>query len=153
MHKKKPDPQSTSSKTPPLSRRDFLTHTALIGAGLTAGNVSWAQSPAQPKPANKTKMTTRKLGELEVSALGAGCMSISSNYGPPAPLDGGIQVIRAAFEKVVPGYCQVLHACRTNQMIFIHRTPIYSSSFKSLETANLQMLTQIAGRAFVPLAN
>jgi len=60
--------------------------------------------------------------------------------------------IRAAFEAVVPGYCQALHACRTNQMIFIQRTPIYSSSFKSLETANLQMLSHIAGRAFVPLA-
>lgn len=26
-------------------------------------------------------MATRRLGRLEVSALGAGCMSISSNYG------------------------------------------------------------------------
>ena len=29
-------------------------------------------------------MKTRKLGTLEVSELGAGCMSISANYGPPA---------------------------------------------------------------------
>ena len=28
-------------------------------------------------------MKTRKLGKLEVSELGSGCMSISANYGPP----------------------------------------------------------------------
>ena len=28
-------------------------------------------------------MATRKLGRLEVSEMGAGCMSISANYGPP----------------------------------------------------------------------
>jgi hypothetical protein len=30
-------------------------------------------------------MKKRKLGKLEVSELGFGCMSISANYGPPAP--------------------------------------------------------------------
>jgi aryl-alcohol dehydrogenase-like predicted oxidoreductase len=49
----------------------------------------------------KTKMTTRKLGKLEVSELGSGCMSISANYGPPADINQGINVIRAAFEKGV----------------------------------------------------
>src|SRR6266436_7005208 len=44
-------------------------------------------------------MKTRKLGKLEVSELGLGCMSISANYGPPAPRDQGIKVIRAAHEK------------------------------------------------------
>ena len=46
-------------------------------------------------------MRTRSLGRLEVSELGAGCMSISANYGPPAPRDQGIKVIRAAYEKGV----------------------------------------------------
>ena len=46
-------------------------------------------------------MKTRKLGQLEVSELGHGCMSISANYGPPAPRDQGIKVIRAAHEKGV----------------------------------------------------
>ena len=31
-------------------------------------------------------MDKRKLGDLEVSELGAGCMSISANYGPAAAL-------------------------------------------------------------------
>ena len=46
-------------------------------------------------------MKTRKLGKLEVSELGSGCMSISANYGPPADRNQGIKVIRAAYEKGV----------------------------------------------------
>lgn len=46
-------------------------------------------------------MKTRTLGNFEVSAIGAGCMSISSNYGPPAPLEQGIKTLRAAYEKGV----------------------------------------------------
>ena len=82
-----------------LSRRDFLGRTALIGAGLAVGPSLWAASSDQPKEINKMK--TRSLGNLEVSELGFGCMSISANYGPPAPRDQGIKVIRAAYEKGV----------------------------------------------------
>jgi aryl-alcohol dehydrogenase-like predicted oxidoreductase len=46
-------------------------------------------------------MNTRKLGKLEVSEVGAGCMSISANYGPPADRNQGIQVIRTAYERGV----------------------------------------------------
>jgi aryl-alcohol dehydrogenase-like predicted oxidoreductase len=46
-------------------------------------------------------MKIRKLGKLEVSELGSGCMSISANYGPPAPRDQGIKVIRTAHDKGV----------------------------------------------------
>jgi len=46
-------------------------------------------------------MKTRKLGPLVVSEVGAGCMSISANYGPPADRKQGIEVIRAAFDKGV----------------------------------------------------
>ena len=41
----------------------------------------------------------RKLGTLEVSEIGAGCMSISANYGPAADKTQGIKTIRTAFEK------------------------------------------------------
>jgi len=43
-------------------------------------------------------MKTRKLGGLSVSELGAGCMSISANYGPAADRSEGIAVIRRAHE-------------------------------------------------------
>ena len=45
-------------------------------------------------------MEKRTLGTsgLEVSALGFGCMGLSSGYGPPSSREEGIAVIRAAFE-------------------------------------------------------
>jgi aryl-alcohol dehydrogenase-like predicted oxidoreductase len=46
-------------------------------------------------------MKKRKLGKLEVSELGAGCMSISANYGPPADRKQGIELIRTAYERGV----------------------------------------------------
>ncbi len=46
-------------------------------------------------------MKQRKLGTMTVSELGAGCMSISSNYGPPAPKEQGLKTIRTAFENGV----------------------------------------------------
>lgn len=48
-------------------------------------------------------MQTRKLGKsgLEVSALGLGCMSMSSGYGPPADKGAMIQLIRSAHDQGV----------------------------------------------------
>ena len=46
-------------------------------------------------------MKTRKLGSLEVSELGSGCMSISANYGSPADRKQGIDVIRSAHQRGV----------------------------------------------------
>jgi aryl-alcohol dehydrogenase-like predicted oxidoreductase len=46
-------------------------------------------------------MKTRKLGKLEVSEIGAGCMSISANYGPAANKNQGIKTIREAYENGV----------------------------------------------------
>ena len=47
-------------------------------------------------------MQKRTLGsDLEVSAIGLGCMSMTSAYGPPADTGEMIQLIRTAFEKGV----------------------------------------------------
>ena len=55
-------------------------------------------------------MQQRKLGSLEVSAIGYGCMGLDSGYGPPQDWQAGIRLIRDAFERgvveveaVVPG--------------------------------------------------
>ena len=92
-----------------LNRRDFLAKTAVAAAGLAI--VSSCASSDQPKEiantsnkaldTGKPTMKTRKLGSLVVSEIGAGCMSISANYGPPADRTQGINVIRAAYEKGV----------------------------------------------------
>jgi pyridoxine 4-dehydrogenase len=48
-------------------------------------------------------MQKRKLGKsnLEVSALGLGCMGLSYGYGPAVDKQTGISLIRAAFERGV----------------------------------------------------
>lgn len=46
-------------------------------------------------------MKTRKLGALEVSELGAGCMNMSGNYNPPADVSQSIRTIRTAAENGV----------------------------------------------------
>jgi aryl-alcohol dehydrogenase-like predicted oxidoreductase len=94
------------SKEKSVSRRDFLTNTTLISAGLAVSNFSWAASNHSGVTGNLNSkvgcdMKTRKLGSLEVSEIGAGCMSISANYGPPADKEQGIRVMRRAYEKGV----------------------------------------------------
>ena len=108
MEKNKRTPGSNPQDRRALSRREFLAGTALIGAGLAVGPLLGAASSEEiNKRSDKglrkenNKMKTRKLGKLEVSAIGAGCMSISANYGPPADRNQGIKVIRTAYEKGV----------------------------------------------------
>jgi aryl-alcohol dehydrogenase-like predicted oxidoreductase len=75
-----------------------LIKAALIGAGLAVAPMVWS---ASPEPKGTFTMKKRKLGKLEVSELGAGCMSISANYGPPADRSQGIELIRTAYERGV----------------------------------------------------
>ncbi|HEY7633975.1 MAG TPA: aldo/keto reductase [Gemmatimonadales bacterium] len=103
--------EQTNQDPRALSRRDFVVRTGLIGAGLAAGPFLSVACSDQRREINnrsakgpdkgENKMRTRQLGALEVSAVGAGCMSISANYGPPAPRDQGIKVIRMAYERGV----------------------------------------------------
>ncbi|RKH47883.1 aldo/keto reductase [Corallococcus sicarius] len=107
MKNDKPPAGSNALEHRAFSRRDFLAGTAVVGAGLAAGPVACATSTQPPTHANSApragerRMKTRKLGSLEVSEVGHGCMSISANYGPPADRNQGIQVIRTAHEKGV----------------------------------------------------
>ena len=107
MDKNKPNAGSNANEHPGVARRDFLINSALAGAMLTVASPAWAASSDQPQvtkstpQAGQAQMKTRKLGTLEVSEMGAGCMSISANYGPAASTAQGIDTIRAAHEKGV----------------------------------------------------
>lgn len=88
------------------SRRKFLQQSVIAGAGLML--VPALMSASTKDSANneinndkKDKMATRNLGKLKVSALGAGCMSISANYGAPAKIEEGIKTLRNAYENGV----------------------------------------------------
>lgn len=94
-----------------LSRRDFARQTMVAGAAtMLAGcttlagsnsNISGSQNTHSSASSENRKMKARKLGNLEVSELGAGCMSISANYGPAADKTQGIKVIREAYDRGV----------------------------------------------------
>ena len=97
-----------------FSRRDFVTHTAMVGAGVALGPVLWATGSAQRTDLDHQtnhrsgtpsdgalKMRTRQLGRLEVSEIGSGAMSISANYGPPANRSQGITLLREAHQRGV----------------------------------------------------
>ncbi len=86
-----------------VNRRDFLAKSAVLGAGLASAPAVFAlgQGPQQvqagPKPA--PAVPKRRLGSLEVSAIGLGCMSMKSgSYNPPRPNEDMIPVIRGAVD-------------------------------------------------------
>jgi aryl-alcohol dehydrogenase-like predicted oxidoreductase len=89
-----------------LSRRDFATRSIMGLTGLTLGSNAIAQSSTGrlQQSATDTLLNAgrRKLGSLEVSPIGLGCMSMKdSNYNPPRSKDEMIPVIRGAVERGV----------------------------------------------------
>src|SRR5688572_27887649 len=87
-------------------RRDFIAKTIFAGAGLAAlggiQNQASAQSTRSDQSnAPKTITGRRKLGSLEVSPIGLGCMSLIGVYNPPVDKNHAISVIRAAYERGV----------------------------------------------------
>jgi aryl-alcohol dehydrogenase-like predicted oxidoreductase len=82
-------------------RRDFLVKAAIGAASLTtavaAGPLSWAA--AQSSTGRDT--ARRKLGPLEVSPLGLGCMVLSGVYGLPRDRREMIALARGAVERGV----------------------------------------------------
>lgn len=89
------------------SRRKFLTNTAIMGAAIALAPLSSAFASGKSYQINKSpfkeeyKMKTRKLGNLEVSELGLGCMNMTGNYNAPANHEQSIRTIRTAFENGV----------------------------------------------------
>jgi aryl-alcohol dehydrogenase-like predicted oxidoreductase len=67
----------------------------------SSGTLSDTDNRSDELRKGKNKMKVRNLGTLEVSKIGAGCMSISANYGPAADKTQGIKTIREAYERGV----------------------------------------------------
>lgn len=81
------------------SRRKFIHQTAMAGAGLMLANPLRMFAQKQPMTTN---LPTRKLGQLEVSSLGFGAMSlIGGHMGPGVDRAKGIRMIRDAYERGV----------------------------------------------------
>lgn len=92
-----------------ITRRDFLSRSALAGIGLgvtfsSPGVFAASQMNTNNKlqhQMNNGILGKRKLGALEVTELGFGCMNIAWAYGnPPAKADA-VKLIRNAYEQGV----------------------------------------------------
>ncbi|GJH40051.1 aldehyde oxidase [Capnocytophaga sp. HP1101] len=86
-----------------MNRRDFILRSSLAGAGaFIAGNIfansSIISATDKPKKNQPLEFKKRKLGSLEVTELGFGCMNIAWAYGPSTPRPEAVKLIRAAYE-------------------------------------------------------
>lgn len=92
-----------------ITRRDFLSKSTMAGIGLgvtlgTPGILTSAQMNLNIKSTQGMKYDTlskRKLGSLEVTELGFGCMNIAWAYGNPPTKQDAVQLIRNAYEQGV----------------------------------------------------
>lgn len=88
-----------------INRRDFFKNAALAGAGLalTSGNVFASQEKTsavlQQTTSLPSNLPIRKLGAIEVTGIGLGCMSmVAGTYNPTPPKDEMIAHLRRAVE-------------------------------------------------------
>jgi aryl-alcohol dehydrogenase-like predicted oxidoreductase len=95
---------NTRTESAGYSRRDFVTQAALLTAGLaffpSALNAQ-KKNHSKMKTSNLTADNRRRLGTLEVSTLGFGCMNVAWAYGTPVSKEDAIKVIRAAYDSGV----------------------------------------------------
>lgn len=83
-----------------VDRRNFLKATGLVLGASALGNSAFANAPQQAKKGKRILGTGKHA--LEVSALGLGCMSMTSNsYNPPRNKADMVDVIRGAVERGV----------------------------------------------------
>ncbi|MEO8589472.1 MAG: aldo/keto reductase [Flavobacteriales bacterium] len=87
------------------SRRDFLMRSALASSGLVFGGALFShafgasgRSAGNERPASPIAFKKRKLGKLEVSELGFGCMNLAWAYGPAMDRQAAVALVRKAYE-------------------------------------------------------
>lgn len=83
-----------------INRRDFILQSSLAGLGLSIGSPLSTMAGSVPNQMsfNTSDIPTRKLGDLEVTALGFGCMNIAWAYGNPPSREDSIKLIQRAYE-------------------------------------------------------
>jgi aryl-alcohol dehydrogenase-like predicted oxidoreductase len=93
-----------------FNRRAFLVNSIMTAASLSAAKFGIAASKNRSisKAVNKNSMNhtnstlaKRKLGSLEVTELGFGCMNIAWAYGNAPTKEGALKLIRNAYEQGV----------------------------------------------------
>ncbi len=112
-------------------RRNFL----IAGAGLALAATTLGRSgavmakpagqdtpnaPSDAAPVRKETLTTRKLGSLEVSSMGLGCLPMVGYYG------GGPRDRKAMGDRVLHWYEGNQHAPLNGVMSFFHKQTTFS---------------------------
>lgn len=112
MEKKKKTMKQDAAKVDLIiNRRDFLARTALAGTGLALAQFAWASATGQSikgsEASNPGKISDpfvkgkRKLGTLEVSEIGLGCMSMAGVYNAVQPKAEMIALLHKAVDRGV----------------------------------------------------
>ena len=89
------------------SRRDVLVAGVAAALGPLLAVPAHGQAQAEARAASgagagpSTSLARRRLGSLEVSALGLGCMNFDWAYGPPTDRKEAIKAIRSAYDSGV----------------------------------------------------
>lgn len=110
MSNKQNDRHIEDGRAMPGRRKLLITGLGFTAASLLSRTPAGAQGQQAGGPARGgaatdkgqlTKTDRRRLGSLEVSSLGLGCMSMIGVYNPPRPKQEMIALIRAAVERGV----------------------------------------------------
>lgn len=95
----------TNQHTPTPPRRSFLRSAGTLAAApfaVALGNHATAQTPSAARPNAANALERRKLGSLEVSAVGLGVQNMSRTYQTTVPnRPEMIKIIRTAFDRGV----------------------------------------------------
>lgn len=86
-----------------IDRRGFLTKTLIAGAGIVAASATaGAQTTGQNKRSSSANPGKRRLGKLEVSAIGMGVQNMHRRYETTIPYRPEmIEILRAAYDRGV----------------------------------------------------
>jgi aryl-alcohol dehydrogenase-like predicted oxidoreductase len=89
-----------------MNRRDYLKISAAAAGGLMLSSLSSCATSSEKIAGENMNLAPktlpkRKLGNLEVSALGFGCMNVAYAYGPSTPKKEAIKLFREAFDQGV----------------------------------------------------
>jgi aryl-alcohol dehydrogenase-like predicted oxidoreductase len=79
-----------------LDRREFMVGGLALAATAMLPRIAFSASAKQPVMTSR-----RKLGALEVSAIGLGCMNVAWGFGPPIDKRDAIKLIRHAYDRGV----------------------------------------------------
>ncbi len=87
-----------------MRRRDFIRNTSILGLSASLGGAGILAHASQEENIISTQsigLSSRKLGALEVSSVGLGCMNIAWAYGPRVEKPEAIKLFRSAYESGV----------------------------------------------------